>query len=84
MALSVTAALVDDGTGWNNTPPAGHAGWNNTAGDDVWVPDRWYNRRVLIELKGDAGEKPNIVNWEIYDGTTVPFVEWRSSTRTPA
>lgn len=73
MALSVTAALVDDASGWDNTPPAGHAGWNNTAGDDVWVPDRTYYRRVLLELTGDAGEKPNIVNWEIY-GNDFEFV----------
>ena len=74
MAVTVTAALVDDtgGTGagpnaaWANTPPAGHAGWNNTAGDDVWVPDRFDYRRVLLECTGDPGEVGSIVNWEIY------------------
>ena len=75
MALTLSAALVDDGTGWDNTPPAGHAGWNNPAGDDVWVPDRWYNRRVLLELTTDTpGELANgIVNWEIY-GNDLDFV----------
>ena len=74
MAVTVTAALVDDASGWVNTPPTGHAGWNNTAGDTDWVPDVGYYRRVLLTCEGDAGEVGSIVNWEIYDGTAVPFV----------
>jgi hypothetical protein len=75
MAVTVTATQVDDGSGWSNTPPAGHAGWNNTAGDGDWIPDVAYNRRFLLECKGDAGEVGGIVNWEIYDGTSIPFVD---------
>lgn len=75
MAVTVTAALVDDASGWDNTPPAGHAGWNNTAGDTDWVPDVSYYRRVLLTCTGDAGEVGSIVNWEIFDGTVAPFVD---------
>lgn len=75
MAVSVTATQVDDASGWDNTPPAGHAGWNNTAGDTDWVPDVYYNRRFLLECVGDAGEVGSIVNWEIFDGTVAPFVD---------
>lgn len=75
MAVTVTATQVDDASGWANTPPAGHAGWNNTAGDTDWVPDVNYNRRFLLECSGDAGEVGSVVNWEIYDGTVVPFVD---------
>lgn len=73
MAVTVTAALVDNASGWNNTPPAGHAGWNNTAGDKTWVPDANYNRRVLLTCVGSAGEVQHTVNWEVYDTTAVPF-----------
>lgn len=74
MAVTVTATQVDDASGWANTPPAGHAGWNNSAGDTDWVPDVYYNRRFRLECSGDAGEDTRVVNWEIFDGTTVPFV----------
>lgn len=84
MAVTVTAALVDDGSGWDNTPPAGHAGWNNTAGDEDWVPDVNYNRRVLLTCEGDAGEVGSIVNWEIFDGTLVPFVDDASAVTVQA
>lgn len=73
MAVTVTATQVDDGSGWDNTPPAGHAGWNNPAGDTDWVPDVNYNRRFLLEATGP--EVGGIVNWEIYDGTAIPFVD---------
>lgn len=76
MALTADASLVvtPDGS-WNPDPPDGHAGWNNPSGDKTWVPDDKYARRVLLTLTGDAGEHINIVNWEIYDGTTIPFVD---------
>jgi hypothetical protein len=74
MAVTVTATQVDDASGWDNTPPAGHAGWNNTAGDSDWVPDVNYNRRFLLKCEGDAGEVQHTVNWEIFDGTDIPFV----------
>lgn len=67
MAVTVTAALVDDASGWSNTPPAGHAGWNNTAGDTDWVPDVAYYKKVLLTCEGDAGEVKSVVNWEIFD-----------------
>ena len=77
MALSIQVSLVDDAEGSGSGPnpawtkpditPGAHAGWDNQAGDDVWVPDQSYYKRVLLELVGDAGEKPNIVNWELYD-----------------
>lgn len=67
MAVTVTAALVDDGSGWDNTPPAGHAGWNNTAGDTDWVPDVSYYKKVLLTCVGDAGEVGSVVNWEIFN-----------------
>lgn len=72
MALSVNASLVDDGSLWTK-PSAGHAGWDNSAGDIDWVPDQSYYKRVLLELTGDAGEKVNIVNWEVY-GNDFEFV----------
>ncbi len=76
MALTATAALVvtPDGN-WNPDPVANHAGWDNTSGDKTWVPDEQYSKRVLLTLTGDAGEYINIVNWEIYDGTAIPFVD---------
>ena len=77
MALTATAVLADDpgapGT-WNPAPPTGHHGWNNTSGDLAWVPDEYYYRRVLLTLTGNAGETPNVVNWEIYGGSDIPFV----------
>lgn len=76
MALTASAAIVvtPDGN-WNPDPPAGHAGWNNTSGDKAWVPDENYAGRILLQLTGNAGEYINIVNWEIYDGTDIPFVD---------
>ena len=78
MALTATAALVvTPDSGWNPDPPEGHEGWDNTSGDKSWVPDDQYYRRVLLTLTADSpGELGNgIVNWEIYDGTAIPFVD---------
>jgi hypothetical protein len=76
MAITASAALVNAPDGnWNPDPPAGHAGWNNTSGDKTWVPDDQYFRRVLLELTGDSGEYINVVNWEIYDASVIPFVD---------
>lgn len=84
MALTATASLVVTPDGNWNPDPTGASGWDNSSGDKTWVPDEYYYRRVLLELTGGPGEVPNIVRWEIYDGTTIPFVDDASAVTVQA
>ena len=62
MTVTVTATQVDNAAGWT------------VAGDKDWVPDVGYYRRFHLSCTGSAGEVGQIVLWEIYDSTAVPFV----------
>ena len=61
MTVTVTATQVDNASAWV------------TAGDRDWVPDINYYRRFRLSCTGSAGEVGQIVLWEIYDTTAVPF-----------
>jgi hypothetical protein len=63
MAVTVTATQIDDASGWT------------AQGDRDWVPDVSYYRRFALKCSGSAGEVGSVVNWEIFDSSTIPFVE---------